>query len=131
MCVVRAERYLGPAVWLALSLACTPTARTRAVDLPARAPTAESRSSSTRPLRAPCADYRLPPLVPLDETVTFGDFVGALGRQIAARDPSALRPEYLELAAHRGWNPQTETLFDDYVRVRTLSKPPGMAAIGG
>jgi hypothetical protein len=59
-------------------------------------------------------------LVPLGETVTFGDFVSALSQQIAGLDPSAIRPEYLELARRRGWDPNTDGLFEDYVRVRTL-----------
>jgi hypothetical protein len=59
-------------------------------------------------------------LVPLGETVTFGDFVRALSQQIAGLDPGAVRPEYLELVGRRGWDPNTDGLFQDYVRVRTL-----------
>jgi hypothetical protein len=113
------------AACLAGPVACSPTARPPAAARPitAQAPvaTAPPRQAASRDAPGtPACDYKPPALVPLGETVTFGDFVAALARQIAGTDPSAIRPEFLEMAARRAWDPDKAGLFEDYVRVRTL-----------
>ena len=106
---MQVSRYPILAAWFAGALTCNP--------LPGATTPAGGSVSVTQ---APCGDHALPDAVPLGETVTFGDFVGALTEPIARLDRGAMRPDYLELAARRGWDPDTDGLFDDYVRVRTL-----------